>query len=154
LVSDVDDGEKPRKVFIGRDKEINEILQNLDDNKSNSGAKLLLVGESGIGKSALLDELYKRLTEQKADQRNRPFVGYYSKKESLIAESESLIYPFNVVLENLVKSAKEPQQLGSIPHSISLVTCSAGLAIFQRTSNKYCFASTIALTLLIIACDN
>jgi predicted ATPase len=99
-------------LFVGRDKEINEIL---DDLKSKKGARLLLVGESGIGKSALLDEIYRRLTEEEEEgenQTNRPFVGYYSKKESLIAESESLIYPFSTVLKRLLDNAKESQQLG------------------------------------------
>jgi tetratricopeptide (TPR) repeat protein len=83
----------------------------LKDNKSNRGTRLLLVGESGIGKSALLDEVYRRLI-QGDDQRNRPFVGYYSKKESLLAESESLLYPFSIVLKSLINNAKESQQLG------------------------------------------
>jgi ATP-dependent Clp protease ATP-binding subunit ClpA len=52
-----DDGKKTEKnIFIGRDKEINEIVGDLKDNKSNKGTRLLLVGESGIGKSALLDD--------------------------------------------------------------------------------------------------
>src|SRR5205823_1894731 len=94
-----------------RDNEINEILNTMKDNKSNIGTKLLLVGESGIGKSALLDEIYRRLTEED-DQSNQIFVGYYSKKESLIAESESLIYPFSIVLQKLVNNVKQSQQLG------------------------------------------
>jgi predicted ATPase len=100
-----------KNLFIGRDSEINEILNTFkENNKSNNGTRLLLVGESGIGKSALLDELHRRLTEE--DQTNKSFVGYYSKKESLIAESESLIYPFSIVLEKLVNNVKESQQLG------------------------------------------
>jgi ATP-dependent Clp protease ATP-binding subunit ClpA len=52
-----DDGKKTEKnIFIGRHKEINEIVGDLKDNKSNKGTRLLLVGESGIGKSALLDD--------------------------------------------------------------------------------------------------
>ena len=105
-----DNGETGKSLFIGREKEINEIIE---DVKSNKGTRLLLVGESGIGKSALLDEVYRRLTQQEGeDQRKRPFVGYYSKNESLIAESESLLYPFSIVLEKLVNIAKESQQLG------------------------------------------
>jgi predicted ATPase len=101
-----DNGKTEKSHFIGREKEINEII---DDVKSK-GTRLLLVGESGIGKSALLDEIHRRLTED--EERTRPFVGYYSKKESLIAESESLLYPFSIVLEKLVNNAKESQQLG------------------------------------------
>ena len=64
-----DDCEKPEKnIFIGRDKEINEIIGDLKDNKSNRGTILLLMGESGIGKSALLDEIYRRLRGE--DRRN------------------------------------------------------------------------------------
>jgi ABC-type glutathione transport system ATPase component len=32
--------------------------------KSNKGTRLLLVGESGIGKTALLDEIYRMLGEE------------------------------------------------------------------------------------------
>jgi ABC-type glutathione transport system ATPase component len=86
-----DNGETGKSLFLGREKEINEIIEGV---KSNKGTRLLLVGESGIGKSALLDELYRRLAyREEEDQTNRPFVGYYSNKESLIAESESLLYP-------------------------------------------------------------
>ena len=64
-----DDGKKTEKnIFIGRDKEINEIIGDLKDNKSNRGTNLLLVGESGIGKSASLDEIHMRLRGE--DRRN------------------------------------------------------------------------------------
>lgn len=110
ITADGDNGETGKSLFIGREKEINEII---DDVKSNRGSRLLLVGESGIGKSALLDEVYRRLIEREEEnERNRPFVGYYSKKESLIAESESVIYPFSILLKSLINSAKESQQLG------------------------------------------
>ena len=110
IAPDGDNGETGKSLFIGREKEINEIIE---DVKSNRGTRLLLVGESGIGKSALLDEVYRRLIEgEEENERNQPFVGYYSKKESLIAESESLLYPFSIVLKKLVNSAKESQQLG------------------------------------------
>jgi GTPase SAR1 family protein len=39
-------------------------IGDLKDNKNNKGTRLLLVGESGIGKSALLDEIHRRLTEE------------------------------------------------------------------------------------------
>jgi ATP-dependent Clp protease ATP-binding subunit ClpA len=44
-----------KKVFVGRDKEINDILNRL---KQNNSTRTLLVDESGVGKSALLDETY------------------------------------------------------------------------------------------------
>ena len=68
-------GEVGKSLFIGREKELNEIIE---DAKSK-GTRFLLVGEPGIGKSALLDEVYRRLTHvEDEDQKKRPFVGYYS----------------------------------------------------------------------------
>jgi archaellum biogenesis ATPase FlaH len=91
-------------TLIGREKELNEMFDDLRQDKSIR----LLIGESGIGKSALLDEFYRALVE---DMRDELFVGYYSRKESLIAESESLIYPFRILLESFVKQVKESQHL-------------------------------------------
>jgi predicted ATPase len=62
IAADGGDGKTtPKSLFIGRDKEINEIL---DELKTNKGTSLLLVGESAIGKSALLHEVHRRLTEK------------------------------------------------------------------------------------------
>ena len=44
-----DGGIGGKSLFIGREKELDEII---DDVKSNKGTRLLLVGESGVGKSA------------------------------------------------------------------------------------------------------
>lgn len=96
-----------KSPFIGREKEINEIIENV---KSGNGTKILLVGESGIGKTALLDEIHRRLTEEE-DLRNQVFIGYYNKKESLIAPSQFLLYPLTTVLANLAKEAKGSQQI-------------------------------------------
>ena len=41
-----------------------EEFEIMDDVKSNRGTRLLLVGESGIGKIALLDEIYRILGEE------------------------------------------------------------------------------------------
>lgn len=100
VAADHGDNEKTRKsLFIAREKEINEILNDL---KSNKGTRLLLVGESGSGKSDLVDEIYRRITEEE-NERNRPFIGYYSRKESLIAPSQFLFYPFNTILASLAQ---------------------------------------------------
>ncbi len=86
------------KVFVGRGKEINDILGRL---KQNNSTRTLLVGESRVGKSALLDEIYRQLTAKEEgieDQENKAFVGYYDKSSSLEAPSQSSIEPFNIVL--------------------------------------------------------
>jgi predicted ATPase len=98
------ESKKEKSPFIGRGKEINEILE---DVKSSKGTRLLLVGESGIGKTALLDEINRRL----AQDQDQVFVGYYSKKESLIAPSQFLLYPFTTILANLVKEAEASQRI-------------------------------------------
>ena len=56
-----DNGEAGKSLFIGREKEINEIIE---DVKSNKGTRLLLVGESGIGKTALLDKIHRILGDE------------------------------------------------------------------------------------------
>jgi len=139
-------------AFIGREKEINEII---DDFNSDKGTRLLLVGESGIGKSTLLDEVYRRLTQEEENERKQPFVGYYSKKESLIAESESLIYPFSIVLEKLANNAKESQQLSEkIDSTMARVKkgllkfgkeqgIKMGVAIIQDVANKVGLKETL-----------
>lgn len=140
-----------KSPFVGREQEINEIIK---DVKSGKGTKLLLVGESGIGKTALLDEIHRRLTEEQ-ELRNSTFVGYYSKKESLIAESESLIYPFSIVLKSLIDDAKESQRLHEkIDSTLSRVKkgllkfgkeqgIKIGVAIIEDVANKVGLKETL-----------
>lgn len=61
-------------ALIGRENELGEMFDDLKQDKSIR----LLIGESGIGKSALLDEYYRTLTEEMRDE---VFVGYYSRDE-------------------------------------------------------------------------
>jgi KaiC/GvpD/RAD55 family RecA-like ATPase len=67
----------------------------------------LVAGEAGIGKSVLLEEFYNRLC--KTDPPTL-LIGFYDRNKSLIGESQSLLYPFIVVLESLVKYAKETER--------------------------------------------
>src|SRR5689334_12183860 len=78
-----------------------------------------------------LTEEKKEGKEKKKETEEPPLVGYYSKKESLIAESESLLYPFSVVLESLVNNAKEAQQLGEKIDS-TLARVKKGLLKFAK----------------------
>ena len=52
--------EAGRAVFVGRERELAELLAGLDDAFSGHGRLFLLVGEPGIGKSRLADELIAR----------------------------------------------------------------------------------------------
>src|SRR5438034_907611 len=52
--------EAGRAVFVGRERELAELLGGLDDAFSGHGGLFLLVGEPGIGKSRLADELIAR----------------------------------------------------------------------------------------------
>ncbi len=98
-----------KNILIGRDKEVSQMLDGIQNVKSSTW---LITGESGIGKSALLDEIYRRLTNDVDDLKKNTFVGYYSRKESLIAESESLVYPFNIALGSLVRDVLKTQTSG------------------------------------------
>jgi ATP-dependent Clp protease ATP-binding subunit ClpA len=60
-----DNGEAGKSLFIGREKELDEII---DDVKSNKGTRLLLVGGSGIGKTALLDRFTGYLERRRRDR--------------------------------------------------------------------------------------
>src|SRR5829696_5042611 len=49
--------EAPRSAFVGRERELAELLGGLDDAFAGRGRLFLLVGEPGIGKSRLAEEL-------------------------------------------------------------------------------------------------
>ena len=61
-------------------------------NRMNSSQSSItyVIGESGIGKSALLNKIYQKLINKDKDF----LVGFYGKDEVLIGESLSPIYPF------------------------------------------------------------
>lgn len=48
---------EPRSVFVGRDREMSELLVGLEEALAGRGRLFLLAGEPGIGKSRLADEL-------------------------------------------------------------------------------------------------
>jgi tetratricopeptide (TPR) repeat protein len=50
----------PRKVFVGRRRELSELESGLDDARTGRGGLFLLAGEAGIGKTRLADELAER----------------------------------------------------------------------------------------------
>jgi DNA-binding SARP family transcriptional activator len=52
--------ERPRGVFVGRERELAELAGALDEALASRGRLVLLVGEPGIGKSRLADEVMGR----------------------------------------------------------------------------------------------
>ena len=50
-------GRRAAGAFVGRDRELTEVLAAFDDARSGTGRLVLLTGEPGIGKSRLADEL-------------------------------------------------------------------------------------------------
>jgi predicted ATPase len=53
-------------IFVGRERELGELLRALEDAASGRGRLVLLAGEPGIGKSRLADELAARARERGA----------------------------------------------------------------------------------------
>jgi tetratricopeptide (TPR) repeat protein len=91
-------------MCIGRKMELEQLYHDLASKKSIR----LVVGEAGIGKSSILDGLYILL---KNENQAKFLVGYYDKSKALIVESQSVIYPFVIVLEDLLKWIKETDDL-------------------------------------------
>jgi DNA-binding SARP family transcriptional activator len=54
--------QQARGVFVGREREVAELARALEDALASRGRVVLLVGEPGIGKSWLADELMRRAT--------------------------------------------------------------------------------------------
>jgi DNA-binding SARP family transcriptional activator len=52
--------EAPRSAFVGRERELAELVAGLDDAFAGSGRLFLLAGEPGIGKSRLADEVIRQ----------------------------------------------------------------------------------------------
>jgi DNA-binding SARP family transcriptional activator len=59
--------ERPRSVFVGREREIEVLLRALDDALAGNGRLLVIGGEPGIGKSRLAEELAVAATESRAE---------------------------------------------------------------------------------------
>jgi tetratricopeptide (TPR) repeat protein len=97
-----------KPLLFGRAFELNQVLESISTEEKSSS---LITGESGVGKSQFLDALYYKLKEHQDGNVSKLFIGYYERKEALVAETDSLIYPFNVALSSLVKNIKEEQQL-------------------------------------------
>ena len=54
------ESDEGRDTFVGRDAEVEELLHGLEDALAGRGRLFLLVGEPGIGKSRLADELIRQ----------------------------------------------------------------------------------------------
>jgi class 3 adenylate cyclase len=57
---------RQRAIFVGRDRELAELLAALDDLPGRRGALFLLSGEPGIGKTRLVEEFAARATQRGA----------------------------------------------------------------------------------------
>ena len=82
---------------------------------SSQSSITYVIGESGIGKSALLNKIYQKLINKDKDF----LVGFYGKDEVLIGESLSPIYPFMTALLDLIEWIKTTEQLDEQVKSIA-----------------------------------
>lgn len=90
-------------IFIGRSKPLNDLIQDLEKDQKSIR---LLIGDSGVGKTSLLNEYYNKVRNEYKDTY---YVGYYDNKNSLIAEGSYYLYPFEVCLSSLILMVKESQ---------------------------------------------
>jgi tetratricopeptide (TPR) repeat protein len=96
--------------IFGRDNDLATLFSDL--NKDEKTVRLV-IGESGIGKSYLLDNFFHQVIEKESNNQTNGnisyFIGYYSKKNSLVSESLSEEYPVHVALSNLVENIRKSQ---------------------------------------------
>ena len=99
-------------IIIGRQRELRVLLEDINEDKKTVR---LLIGESGVGKSTLLQEFYSTV---KNDLSEICFIGVYDNINSLISESETYTYPISVCLGNMFQQILKIQ----IPREIKYIT--------------------------------
>ena len=99
-------------IIIGRQREHRVLLEDINEDKKTVR---LLIGESGVGKSTLLQEFYSTV---KNDLSEICFIGLYDNINSLISESETYTYPISVCLGNMFQQILKIQ----IPREIKYIT--------------------------------
>jgi tetratricopeptide (TPR) repeat protein len=96
-----DDTSESKPLFIGRKGEIDQLFESLSSKRSIT----VIVGEEGIGKSAILKEFQSRLRD---GDPNKYLVGFYDESKEL--RSANLTYPFVIALESLLEWSRETRQ--------------------------------------------
>jgi GTPase SAR1 family protein len=95
ILTDIHAGDSVKDIiFVGRKEQLNQLFNELDRPKSTT----IIVGEEGIGKSTLIQEFCKRLK----NRNDPPFIGNYDNNSVIENDSQSLFFPFIVVLETLL----------------------------------------------------
>jgi tetratricopeptide (TPR) repeat protein len=96
--------------IFGRENDLATLFSDLEKDEKTIR---LVVGESGVGKSFLLDNFFHQIIEKESNNQTNGnisyFIGYYSKKNSLASESLSEEYPVHVALSNLVENIRKSQ---------------------------------------------
>ena len=90
--------------LFGRKKQLDYLCNVVNQSKKSVTC---IVGEKGIGKSALLGKLYNELEKRDTDF----LLGFYDKDSSLWGESQSPNHPFVTILVNLIEWAKNRENM-------------------------------------------
>jgi len=93
------------KPFIGREEEIKEILEAIKDNN-----KVLIYGESGIGKSAIIAHIIDKLENQKDYQLVYRFSGATQTSTTLLNLLNSILEELGIEVEKNNLNTLNPQE--------------------------------------------
>ena len=111
--------ETPRGAFVGRERELAELVGGLDDAFAGRGRLFLLAGEPGIGKSRLAEELIAHAQGARRAGARRPLLGGGRRPRLLalgaVAARRTFAIPTSDSLRSQLRRREPPTWPGCLP---------------------------------------
>jgi serine/threonine protein kinase/tetratricopeptide (TPR) repeat protein len=113
LASTAPAGESPKATYLyrpplaGRARVVDRLLERLSATKAGKGGIVLLTGESGVGKTALMAELGRRATQQHVTVVNGECIPIAAAGGSAAEIKEAPLHPFRGLLQDVADRCAE-----------------------------------------------